>query len=80
MRTKVPGSHTEKWVKLDDLCHRSIEVVRDADWLMNDSIQSEAHVWVYERDGQPDDAKSDILRSRDDSAQFFIQCISGETR
>jgi len=80
MRTKVPGSHTEKWVKLDDLCHRSIEVVRDTDWLMNDSIQSEAHVWIYERDVQPDDAKSDILRSRDDSAQFFIQCISGKTK
>jgi hypothetical protein len=80
LRTKVPGSHTEKWVKLDDLCPRSIEVVKDEDWLMNESIQSGAHIWIYERDNQTDVAKPDILRAQGEKAQFFIQCISGKKR
>ena len=80
MRTKVPGSHTEQWVKLDDLGHRSIEVVKSKDWLMNESIQSGAHIWIYERDNQTDVTKPDIWRVQGEKAQFFIQGISGKTR
>jgi hypothetical protein len=80
MRTKVPGSHTEQWVKLDDLSHRSIEVVKDKDWLMNESIQSGAHIWIYERDNRTDVAKPDILRVQGEKEQFFIQGTSGKTR
>ena len=50
LRTLVPASATEQWVKVDDLCPKSIEVVKDKDWLQNESIQSGAHTWIYERD------------------------------
>jgi hypothetical protein len=80
MRTKVPGSHKEKWVKLDDLCPRSKEVVKDHDWLINESIQSGAHIWIYERENQTDVVKTDIPRGQGVKAQVFIQCISGNTR
>jgi hypothetical protein len=49
LRTKVPGSDTEKWVKIDDLCPKNIEVVKEKDWLQNESIQSGAYIWIYER-------------------------------
>lgn len=52
LRTKVPGSTAEIWVKVDDLCPKSIEVVKDKDWLQNESIQSGAHIWIYEQDRQ----------------------------
>jgi len=80
MRTKVPGSHTEKWVKLDDLCPRSIEVVKDQDWLINESIQSGAHIWIYERENQTDTVKPDMPRDQGAKAQVFIQCMSGSIK
>ena len=94
LRTKVPGSTAEIWVKLDDLCPKSIEVVKDKDWLQNESIQSGAHIWIYEQDRQvptnDTDSPTDELSSTrknveerslspNNVAQLFIKYPSGTT-
>ena len=81
-------------MKLDDLCPKSIEVVKDKDWLQNESIQSGAHIWIYEQDRQvptnDTDSPTDELSSTrknveerslspNNVAQLFIKYPSGTT-
>jgi hypothetical protein len=79
LRTRVPGSDTEKWVKVDDLIPKSIEVVKEKDWLQNESIQSGACIWIYERhETYPTDGQERPLTSGEENNATYTKEQQGD--